>query len=529
MEDRNPDPPIRDDGLPDVPSGYSPQPPLTDDEKRQLGIPVDAPGSEDSFDPSQHQALRHEWRASDSSADFEHYTVATAGDASTSADSAGLSDPHAVGSLSDSQSSEASDNVASALGSATESIDRLTDAIKSIHGNNSQTEPASSTSPLQVEDDRGDNDSASLARLNTPSVQDAETRTPSVSDAAESNADRPSLFDDPAWRELRDMAAQLSRAESSRDTSVSSAVEHQQSRRDQSDGVAPLISEDEPLVPQQESDATEIRRQYRRQNIQSAMYSASNVASGIANANTGSALGAGAAFSGLSGALSAGGSAVALGTGPVGIGLATAAGGAASALNAVMKSANNASASLAKYSGQMSIANANADIRKILGDVGRANTLAGGVSRYTDVTSKMSEMAQNAQAAFLKAALDKIVPALEAILAALEKYGPPMLNFFIDIMELLDGVIQSIPDLLGGIMPLKVISSGMLDAAKTLRELNERDKMKNLKDAEVFLDQFLSFGGMGIDPAWKGNNPPPNKHPVMNMDAKFNQLLNGGF
>lgn len=525
-----PDPPISDDGLPNVPSsGYTPQPGLSDEEKSMLGLPVDDVADDDSFDPGEYQSLRREWQPSDSSA------VSSADDIESSAGSAGMStgDYFSPGSLSDPLTGDAGSDVTAALSSATASIDSLTDAIKSLDvsvTDSSTSHSEAGGSPAREQPSGFQVDDADPARSDelSPSTRESATQSTSVSAAVQDEQNRPSLFDDPAWRQLRDMTAELRRAESGDSPQRVAAVQRPRSENP-SGRVAPLVDNDSPLVPQQEADAAEIRRQYRRQNIRDAMYSASNVASGIAHSNGESKLGAGAGMSGVSGALSAGGSAIGMGMGPIGIGLTAAAGGAATALNAVMKSANNASASLSKYSGQMSVANANADTRQILGDVGRANTLADGVSKYTNVTSKMSEMAQNAQAAFLKAALDKIVPALESILAAIEKYGPMVLNSAIDIMEMLDGIIQSIPDIVGGITPLKVISSGMLDAAKTLRELNERDKMQNLKDAEGFLDQFLSFGGMGIDPAWKGNNPPPNKHPDANLEAKFNQLLNGGF
>lgn len=211
----------------------------------------------------------------------------------------------------------------------------------------------------------------------------------------------------------------------------------------------------------------------------------------IASMGGQSAMGPGIATSAAAGALSGA---------AYGGGIGAATGAVVSGLNAVSASAKATAENLGKFSAQMSMANAKAEVRQITGDIKRADFVAPEVSRYTEATSKIGETAQNIQAAVLKASLEQLVPIIEQGVDFIEKYGEFTTEVAAAALTQLDAIVQ-------GLAAWKVVpehmarfSKFLADTANNLKDLNDRDRNRGNKDAGVFMEQFLEGAGLKDEP-----------------------------
>lgn len=337
--------------------------------------------------------------------------------------------------------------------------------------------------------------------------QEAKPPVPSAGKKPEVSAteSRPSLFDDDQKRVM------ASKGYEDHDATM----KKRGYEKDKKTGRWGKLDDAEVVDPQQEWN----ERQWKMNQRSAGLFKGAQVASAAAN-HVQSPMGAGAGLSTIASGLSGAGAGVSAGFGPAGIAMAASAYAVVGAFDAVTKSAEAAAKNLGQYNAKMSFANAQANIRQIKGDVARAGVIGDNVARYTDSTSRLSEFAQNAQAAFLKAALDQIVPILEKIADGIDEYGPMVLDGVISILETLNAALSTIPDILNvNVSIAKGIAKSSLDAAKNLKELNDRDRDKDMKNIDFFTDEFFATGGMGVDPPW---NPAPNRHP---NDPKFDSVL----
>lgn len=236
--------------------------------------------------------------------------------------------------------------------------------------------------------------------------------------------------------------------------------------------------------------------------LEAARYATSSISSNIPQGSLGPGMIAPVAGGAINGAMAG----AAIG-GPVGAGVGAAAGAAVSAINAMGEAARAAATNLGQYSATMSMANAEADIRQVKGDLNRAQAVAPEVARYTEATSKLSQSAQDLQAAVLQAALKQALPLLESLVNLIETHGAAATEQLSGILEMLSQIIDGLAEW-GVVSPMvAAIARGMADAARNLREMNDRERLGDGVEVDQFMAEFLAGGGTGDDPARP--NPAP--------------------
>jgi hypothetical protein len=97
--------------------------------------------------------------------------------------------------------------------------------------------------------------------------------------------------------------------------------------------------------------------------------------------------------------------------------------GATGAARKFMAGLDETSRRLAGYNGTLAVAQAQADVRQIMGDIRRANSLGDPMAKYVEARSKLSDAGQDALAKILKPLLPLITKIVDLLTAATEGIG----------------------------------------------------------------------------------------------------------
>jgi len=199
--------------------------------------------------------------------------------------------------------------------------------------------------------------------------------------------------------------------------------------------------------------------------------------------------------------------------GQMGGAIGAAAGGLVAAFKSVTSAASDAAKNLAQYDARASMANAKANVRQITGDIQRARFISPELTRFTDVSSRFSQSAQNAQAAVMKAALQQLVPLLEKLMDLVDKYGGAATEVFAEVSGQVDKIIQFMASIGATNQVLALISKFVAASAKELKAMNTKTKIPP-GGVDLFMQAFLDGKGMDTSHENEGVFPGDGKRRV---------------
>lgn len=109
---------------------------------------------------------------------------------------------------------------------------------------------------------------------------------------------------------------------------------------------------------------------------------------------------------------------------------------------------------LASYSGELALAEAQADIRQTLGDLRRAQKLGTDLGRFEDARSRLSDVSQDLLADLLKPLIPLITNVLEnliRVVKTVEDLPTDTYNFFVDAINRLILLVETVANKLPGV------------------------------------------------------------------------------
>lgn len=174
-----------------------------------------------------------------------------------------------------------------------------------------------------------------------------------------------------------------------------------------------------------------------------------------------------------------------------------------------MTALDGTAANLAKYNGQLAVAQARAEVRQTLGDIRRGNLLAPELSKFVEARSRLEDKGQDLLAKLLVPLLPHATTLVNATLKTVELMETYLVPAAQAAMKTTEDTASFSSDILKG------MTAGLID----LRGVHTELKKTNEDNKVNPLDQFLALNLDDALPKFDGPDTPPVGGNRLNVPA----------